>query len=357
MLGLNSRRALRLLPLAVVAVLGSTPAEVAGAIPPRSTPKVTIDLSSVAAYPLDVTWMTTDEVLVSFASATWKVSLKGGKPQLIDSSVRVPEIVASDGKTVLVSGASANNFAHLVMASAPKVVRKGIVTDFYPRDAAVLHGQIFYLGWRSRPPNEEETRGVLWRLGAGGTEVTGPLHQIQGDEDAVKRWRLTSSPYAGAIVAERGGTLAVMTEAEPGIHRYSADGKLVKRIGADLGELVLDTSALTAKYAGREDLRARYEKLINLQPTVEDLVSTPNGLAVLVRTAAAGKISWQLWYVEKPGHPRTLLSQGRAGPMGHMRCEARDWRMACVGSFPEKDSGPDLSMSIDRPLLLIYDLK
>lgn len=356
MTGFSSRDAWRLLSIAVLAAFVHTRVEAAGAIPSRSTPAATIDLSAVAAYPLDVAWWTADEVLVSFASGTWKVSLKGGKPELIDSIVRVPEIVATDGKTVLVSGATANNFVHLIKASAPKVVRKGSVTDFYPRDAAVLNGHIFYLGWRARAANQEETRGVVWRLGADGTAVSGPLHQIQGGDDAVKRWRLTSSPYAGAIVAERGGTLAVMTEAETGIHRFSAEGKLVKRLGADLKELVLDTRVLTEKYAGREDLRARYENLINLQPTVDDLVSTPNGLAVLVRKAAAGKIGWQLWYVEKPGRPRTVLSQGRAGPMGHMRCEARDWRMACVGSFPATDSGPDLSKSIDRPLLLIYDL-
>jgi hypothetical protein len=143
-----------------------------------------------------------------------------------------------------------------------------------------------------------------------------------------------------------------MTEAEPGIYRYSASGKLLKVLGSELKQLVLDTTELVARYGEREELTNRYAKLINLQPTVEDLVSTPLGLAVLVRVAGRERIGWQLWYVEQAGRPRTVLLPGRVGPLGHMRCEARDARMACVGSFPRaEDAGKE------RPQLLIYDLK
>lgn len=328
----------------------------AGEIPSRISPQSAIELSEIAAQPTDVAWIDEHSLAVTSPSGTWRIFLEEDPRHVVlDSSVRSSEIVASDGERVFVSGASVSGFSWFSPGSPEDDRASGSIQRFYPRDAAVLDGEVFYLGWRGRPSGKSEERGVLWKM-RDRDLAPEPLHQIEGGGDAVLRWRRSSSPYAGAVVAEPGGTIAVITEAEPGIYRYRPDGELVVKIAGDLGELVLDTVLLVERYAGRDDLRDRYTKLINLQPTVEDLVTTPYGVAILVRKAGRERVAWELWFVEKKGRPRVTLSPGRLGPFGHMRCEGRGTRVACVGSFPDPGDAGDLATQATNPRLLIYEI-
>jgi hypothetical protein len=342
--------------LSSVVVLALVVHSHAAEIPSRLAPQSAIELSEIAAQPTDVAWIDEQSLAVTSPVGTWRVFL-GDEPRLValDSSVRSSEIVASDGERVFVSGASVSGYSWFSLASPEDDRTSGSIQRFYPRDAAVLDGEVFYLGWRGRPSGKSEERGVLWKM-RDRDLAPEPLHQIEGDDDAVLRWRRSSSPYAGAVVAEPGGTIAVITEAEPGIYRYRPDGELVGKIAGDLDELVLDTVLLVERYAGRDDLRDRYTKLINLQPTVEDLVTTPYGVAILVRKAGRERVAWELWFVEKKGRPRVTLSPGRLGPFGHMRCEGRGTRVACVGSFPVPGDADDLATQATNPRLLIYDI-
>lgn len=325
-------------------------------------PATTIDLSSQGSFATDVAWLNDDEVLVALLHGGVARASVGSKkvtqwvPQgELPNGSPSPELVATDGKTVVIMGAGVRNY--MFRTADGKYLSGYSGGRLYPRGVAVVDGKAVYMGWMGRA-GEDNTlrRGVLWTQRPGEDLSETPGHRIFGGDDAVARWRSTTPPYAGSMVALADQSIAVMTVAEPGIFRYDRNGKLIEVLGGDSDALVLDSSRLAKEYA--RDVQARYTDFVNRRPLIEDLVALPgNRVAALVRTAAGGKIGWELWQAEKTGFGRrTPLETKALGPFAHMRCESRGARLACVTNLPGAGQANQPETAGANPRLLLYTL-
>ena len=332
------------------------------ALPPLK-PATTIDLSSQGTFATDVAWLNDDEVLVAL--------LHGGVARVSVGSKRVtqwvpqgelpngspsPELVATDGNVVVIMGAGMRSY--MFRSKDGKYLSGYSGGRLYPRGVAVVDGRAVYMGWMGRA-GEDDTlrRGVLWTQAPGETTLSdAPIHRVFGGDEAVTRWRSTTPPYAGSVVALGDGSIAVMTVAEPGIYRYDRSRKLVEVLGSGSDALVLDSGKLAKEFA--TDVHARYTEYVNRRALIEDLVALPgNRVAVLVRTAANGKIGWELWQAEKSGFGRkTPLDTKAPGPFAHMRCETRGSRLACVTNLPSTQQANAPETAGANPRLFIYSL-
>lgn len=324
-------------------------------------PVASIDLSSQGTFASDVAWLSDDEVLVALLHggvarvaigakkvAQWvpQGELPGGAPY--------PELVATDGRLVMVLGAG--NRSYMFRTRDGKYLDGYGGGRLYPRGVAVVDGKAIYMGWMGRAGDDSTLlRGVLWTQEPGEELSEHPIHRIFGGDDAVRRWRMTASPYAGSMVALPDKSVAVMTVAEPGIYRYR-DGKLVEILGSGVDSLLLDSVKLTREY--NVDVTARYVQLVNRGPMIDDLVATGgNGVAALVRVASNGTVGWELWYAAKSGFPRKVpLETKRLGPFGHMRCESRGMRLACVTNMPGMQQAGKPETAGANPRLLLFTL-
>lgn len=325
-------------------------------------PVTTVDLSSQGTYASDVTWLNDNELLVALLhGGVAKVSLSDKKvtPWVPEGELPdgfpYPELVATDGNLVVIMGAGRRYY--MFRTKDGKHLSGYGGGRLYPRGLAVVDGKAVYMGWLAQA-GEDETlrRGVVWTQGPDEDLVEKPIHRIFGDKDAVQRWRMTASPYAGAMVALPDRSIAVMTVAEPGIYRYDRTGKLMEVLGSGVDSLMLDTAKLAREY--NVDVNARYVQLVNRGPLIDDLVALPdNGVAALVRTAANGKIGWELWHAGKAGFSRKQpLDLTRLGPFGHMRCESRKARLACVTDAPGMQHAGKPETAGTNPRLLLFTL-
>jgi hypothetical protein len=167
------------------------------------------------------------------------------------------------------------------------------------------------------------------------------------------------SQYAGAAVALPDGSIAIVTSAEPGVFRYDRNGKLAEVLGSSIDSLIVDSKRMALTFA--KDLKGRYKDDLNLQPAIDDLVATPGGLAILVRVASNpasnDEIGWELWTVGAGGVTRRQpLAKKRNGPFGHMKCEARGTRMACITAMPSVEEAGDIKTAGANPTLMIFTL-
>lgn len=324
-------------------------------------PAQTIDLSAHGAAASDVTWLSDDELLVALAKGgVARVSLDHARvtswlPQgELPDGVPSAELIASGGDLVVVMGGGRRNYVFRK--------RDGTYIDGHmggplnPRGLAVSSNTAFYMGWVTRMgTDDDQQRGVLWSQTPGGTLSERPMHRIVSGEDALARWRLTMHPYGGSMVALQDGSIGVITSAEPGIFRYDAQGKLLGILGSGIESLVVDSARLVKSY-GR-DVVGRYDDILDRQPSIDDLVVTPSGLAILVRVAEGGRIQWQLWH---PGQNEVQrirpLEPKLHGPIGHMKCESRGARLACVTNRPSAEQARQPGPAASNPTLLVYRL-
>jgi len=326
-------------------------------------PVTAIDLSSQGTFASDVTWLNDDEILVALLhGGVAKVSLGSKKVTRwvpegeLPDGFPYPELVSTDGNLVVIMGAGRRYF--MFRTKDGKYISGYGGGRLYPRGLAVVDGKAVYMGWMGQAAeNETLRRGVLWTQLPDKDVVETPIHRIFGDNDAVQRWRMTASPYAGAMVALPDRSIAVLTVAEPGIYRYDRTGKLMEVLGGGVDALMLDTPRLAREY--NVDVNARYVQFVNRGPLVDDLVALPdNGVAALVRTAVNGKIGWALWHAGKTGFNRKqALDMTRLGPFGHMRCESRKTRLACVTDVPGMQHAGKPETAGTNPRLLLFTLK
>jgi hypothetical protein len=147
-----------------------------------------------------------------------------------------------------------------------------------------------------------------------------------------------------------------MTVAEPNIYPYR-DGKLIEVLGGGSNLLLLDSVRLGKEFA--TDVQGRYVSLVNKGLLLDDLVAVNgSGVAALVRSASNGYIGWELWQADKSGFSRKIpLEPKTLGPFGHMRCESRKTRLACVTNFPSIAQASKPETAGANPRLLLFNLK
>ena len=325
-------------------------------------PVTTIDLSSMGDSASDVAWVNDQEVLVALLhGGVARVSTDSKKvtmwvPQAeLPAGSPYPEFVATDGKLVVVMGGGRRSF--LFRTSDGKPIDSYGGGRLFPRGLAVVGGKAVYMGWIAGAGSDDTLkRGVLWTQLPGRDLSETPFHRVFGDEDALKQWRMTAPQYAGSVVALADGSVAVMSVAEPNIYRYR-DGKLVEILGGGSDALLLDSVTLGKQYA--TDVQGRYADFLAKRLLLEDLVAVNGtGVAALVRFASNGYIGWELWYADKTGFPRKQPIEPKAlGPFGHMRCESRKTRLACVTNFPGIQQANKPETAGANPRLLLFTLK
>jgi hypothetical protein len=113
---------------------------------------------------------------------------------------------------------------------------------------------------------------------------------------------------------------------------------------------------LRTRFAG--DVDGRYRLLLNTQPTIDDLVLTPKGPAIVVRIGENARTRWELWWPRSDGRtiPPTRLGIDRIGPFGHLYCDVRGTALACIGSKPDRKQAGDFRIAELVPHLWIFEL-
>lgn len=326
-------------------------------------PVTTIDLSSQGSTASDVAWLNDDEVLVTLllgnvarvSIGSKKVTQWVPRGELPDG-FPYPEFIATDGELVMILGGGRRHY--MFRSKDGKYLSSYGGGRLYPRGVAVVGGKALYMGWMGQAgENDTLRRGVLWTQAPDEDLSETPIHSIFGGADAVGRWRMTAPSYAGSMVALPDRSVAVMTVAEPGIYRYDRHGKLVEVLVSGVDSLLVDSVKLAREY--NVDVNARYVQLVNRRPLIEDLVALPgNGIAALVRTAANGNVGWELWHAGKSGFTKKQpLETTRLGPFGHMKCESRGRRLACVTNLPGIQHAGKPETAGANPRLILFTLR
>lgn len=215
-------------------------------------------------------------------------------------------------------------------------------------DVAIRGDVVAVLGFPLRLKTADFAQ--LWIGKAGEPWSTNrPLHPVTEASEEIVRYSI--APNGGAVTFLKDGTIAMISPAEPGLFRYRADGTPLPVLGADLRELVVPRMR-EAIFGYRLDVEGRYREIFNRQPTIDDLVDTPDGPAVVVRRWSDGAAGWELWF---PGPQRVrrrvvlgIRDAGVAG--GDLKCATRGSSLACVFDRITGRNQPPL------PELAIFDL-
>jgi len=311
----------------------------------------------------DVAWQDDGSLLLASDRGVFHFVLRTGEGSEILAGTPVPEglpapmAIATDGVTLeAVSPHSSGTFAlrlkdqkRLLAQQSPKMIAS---------DVGVRGDRACFLGFAARESGDlsPTTAVVCGGLSDPWDELKG-LHTIHSGDGAAEIYRYSVPPYAGALLMEADGVVDVITSAEPGVYRYSPSGALLGVLGSSLRELVLeDAEDIVKHYA--VDVDRRYRALLNRQATIDGLIATSEGPALVVRLAADEVVHWELWFPEAAGGAtrRARLGVDRAGPFGHLRCSSRGSRLACVGSSPSAKDAVDPRKSETSPTLWLFQL-
>lgn len=310
----------------------------------------------VGRYASDVAWETPETVLLATEKGILRYSLRTRAAEPLISTTPLPDGLANP-VTVSSDGASVVTTSHVsiggyAMRLADRKRLSAIRVALFPLDVAVRGPTQCILGMHM---NRQTDEAVF----CGPVEKSWlkykPAHRISsGDKSLRFAYALAQ---AGAIALAADGTLAVITNVEPGVFRYAPDGTLLETLGRSFDELVLPmTQEMGRRFA--TDVDGRYRLVINTQPILEDLVLTPRGPAIVVRIADKNRIRWELWWprADNRAVPPTPLGIDRIGPFGHLKCDARGTALACIGALPDKKKAADYRLSEDAPYLWIFEL-
>ena len=216
-------------------------------------------------------------------------------------------------------------------------------------DIAIRGRNVAVLGFPLRLKTSEYAQ--LWVGEAGAPwETYRPLHPISAENDEIVRYAI--APVGGAVTFAKDGTIAMISPAEPGVFRYRIDGAPLPTLGKELRELVVPRMK-EATFGHRADMEGRYREILNKQPLVDDLIDTPDGLAIVVRRWSEGAVAWELWFPDAQTLRRRIVlsvrDPGVAG--GHLRCSAKGPSIACTFGSIAPAGQPW------TPQLAIFDLR
>lgn len=318
--------------------------------------------AAIGRYAHDLAWSSEGGLLIATEKGVYAVTIAGGTPKQIIDGVPVPDglpepqALSSDGKAVAVVSWASHGGYTLRIADRKRLVAQRSV-HLIPVDVAVLRNRSCVLGWAPSPPLENEKDVAVWCGSStdSWTELK-PLHRLHSDHSR-ELFRAAPGAVGGAMAMEPDGTIDVITSTEPGLSRYTTDGKLIEVLGQTDDQLVIASmKEILDRFAS--DLENRYRLLLNAQPIIDDLVVTPNGPAIVVRIADGDKIHWELWYPLRSGGvgDRIRLGIERIGPYGHLRCDAHGSDLACVGSQPPRSAASLAKTAQAWPHLWLFHL-
>jgi hypothetical protein len=267
--------------------------------------------------------------------------LPHGLPQVED--------LATDGRTLVAFNNDYSDLAFDLARSRIAAVHRGV--EFQVLDLAVRGDTLVLLGFPA--VSKAVKTGALWigRIGAK-RDTFRLLHQV--DDEKLDSLRSCITPFGGATVVQQDGTIAMITAAEPGVHRFRPDGTPLPPLGHGLSELAVPRiHEFRSKYA--PDVAGLYRELLNPQPMADDLIETSDGLAIVVRRWTKEQLWWELWFPGPGGGTRKrirLAMEDQRGVGGHVRCAGRGNRVACLVPKALIPSG----IGNERTSLMLFDL-
>jgi hypothetical protein len=299
-------------------------------------------------------WPDDETLLLGGMDGVRRYALADGRVQPFIAGQPVPDgitavgSVESDGKSVIVSSYDGSQYACSFPDCHRLFYRRR--SDFTLSNFAVSGRTLFLLGFRTFEL-ESQNAAIVWKtpLSYDWSDST-PLHRLQSAA-AGERFYRTLMQEAGAITLEPDGGVDVISSAEAGVFRFDHEGRLRERLGGEMNELVL-TRADEIFRDYRADEEGRYRNVLNRQPTIDDLVMTPDGVAIVVRLVSGDVVHWELWFPGAKGVRKVVaLAVTHPAPFGHLRCDTRGRRMACITDRPL-----DRSARLGTPQLLLFEL-
>jgi hypothetical protein len=317
---------------------------------------------SIGKYAHDLSWSGRGAFLIATDLGTFRLPLSGGAQAEVIKNVPLPDglpdpsAISSDGHSASAISWDANGgFAFRL--DTGKRLRAQRSIKLIPMDVALSGEHSCVVGFAPNPPSEELKDVAAWCGGVSDSwPELKPLHFLHNDH-ARELFRSAAAPFGGRVVIEPDGTVDVITSVQPGVFRYSADGKLKEVLGQSIDDLVIESmKEIRGRFA--MDLENRYRLLLNAQPLIEDLVATPKGPAIVVRLAEGDKIHWELWYPLRSGGvgERIRLGIDRIGPYGHLRCDTLGSNLACTGSQPPRNEASVAKTAEAWPHVWIFHL-
>ncbi|HKO56594.1 MAG TPA: hypothetical protein VJ276_12005, partial [Thermoanaerobaculia bacterium] len=298
-----------------------------------------------------VAWRNGGKLLIGSESGVNEYDLVSGDVRRVVSASAVPYglpdvmNLATDGQRLFAFNLDYSDLAFDL--DGAKILRARRHAALQIADVAVRGNIVAVLG---RPVLLKADFGSLWvgPIGAPWQEFRG-IHPLGGE--AADIYKGAFAPYGGAVVIRKDGTIAIATPAEPGVLRFAADGTQLPTIGRGLTELMVPRlPEILRRYAS--DVEGRYSQIINRQPTIDDLLDTSDGLAIVVRRVVADRVTWELWFPDDEGKRRVVrlgVSDDVTG--GHLHCDARGSKIACTFGKSTGAAKPQL------PQLALFDLK
>lgn len=142
-----------------------------------------------------------------------------------------------------------------------------------------------------------------------------------------------------------GGRLLIVPGAEPGVYLYSAEGRLERtwdtaHFGVDLRCDLDDETML--RLGGDAAARHRY---LGRFTSVDEILPTPFGPALVVREVASQGTRWSLVLLREEGAPRRLdLPIGSTSERAHLRGDAKGDRLLLILKhyMPQAGEGSEL---------------
>lgn len=265
----------------------------------------------------------------------------------IPSGIPDVEKLDTDGVTVVAFNRDRTDVAFDLTKNKMVHTRRAAVMRVM--DLAVNDGKVALLGYSFAP--RAGGNGPVWigDVGAGWDE-----HQLLYDAGPKydEYFRFAMAPHAGAVRFLDKDTVGFVLASEPGVFRYRvADGSPLPRLGNDMTDLVMpELPDLIQKYS--TDVAARYSKVVNRAPTIDDLVSFRGSPAVVVRRWKTGTVYWELWFASAGATRKVRLDLTDSRVIGgHLRCDASSSsKLACLYGKQIQPGRPD------QPHVVLFDI-
>lgn len=303
-----------------------------------------------------------DAVLLGGAPGLVSLPMSGGKPLTLippgmppGGTMEVERVRSVEG---IASVFSLRRQQFIVRIADGKRLLSRSAPNFGVMDMTFAGGVLWVFGTPVDKTGAANTEGVaLWGGPlTGDFETLKAVHRLAGGESSRRAFLYSSSPYAGAIAGLPDGSVWIVVASEPGLYHYDRNGRLLGVLGRGLGELVIGRlHDLNWTYA--KNPVGRYVEILNVQPTIDDLVATPDGPAIVVREVAKNKVRWSLWYPARDRLRAVVpLALDRRGPMGNLACAARGRDLACLLGVPLSDRAAPPDIYRQRYEVVLFDL-
>lgn len=286
-----------------------------------------------------VAWVDDDTLLLAGGLGVCRYSLQQGfltcpvPPLPVPEGLHFAATVATDGTTAVAASPSLGQeqVAWRVRDDRRVFARRHI--DFTVADMAVLGSQLVVLGFPSQGPGRADNPAagaVWWGPVSPDFSKLSPLLLLPVERAAA--FHASQGLYSGHLHVDAEGVAAILTTM-PGVVRFRWDGTPLPTLAPELTRLTFGDSVFQL-FSGSlgEDWVRRYQTVL-ARPYPDDLVRTPEGLAVVVRHGETKGVHWELWVLDEKGVARTYtLPIATQDVATHLHCAERGARVACVWS-------------------------